>query len=421
MKKLSCIIGGLICISTCFSIHIETYTPILTAPQKATIQDSTQEPWVTIFIHGTLCIEKLLNMETLITLSRISIEGSRYQRLLYALRQEPYAYTAQAAQLPGLIPINIHKNPPTTSAELFAQLYKVMQEQYFPEEKTMEWLTFGWSGGMNHLERLMESKKLYKNLLQYLKEKKRQYPNLKLRLVTYSHGSNIALNLARLHLEKEEPLKINQLIMIATPVIAEMEDCIYSPIFSEIYSLYSRYDTASTLDIFSTRGFFPSRRFHKKRGEGFPPHFKQVELELKLTAKNYTKKPNNSNRTIEKSPGHLEMWLFGWPNLTIFCRRNFPLTPLPAALLAPAILAHLKKDPPPSADVVFCYKTDTGTAYTRKRFSQEKTHFQFIDPEFIGAMQSCAWNFWQNDMSPIEKNAINQKCQGILKTLLANR
>jgi hypothetical protein len=216
-------------------MHWETHSAIPMTKESTKQTALEKEPWVTIFIHGTMCVEKLLTIETLLTLLRRSIENSRYQRLLHALRQKPYSYTAQAAQLPGLRPINI-THTPSNSAELFTHLYKVVQERYFPDEITVEWLTFGWSGAMNHLERLWESQNLIDALTDYLEQKRKIFPNLKVRLVTYSHGSNIALNIAHLN---PGNLQIDQLIMLGTPVFAENEICIYSPIFKEIFSIYS--------------------------------------------------------------------------------------------------------------------------------------------------------------------------------------
>ncbi|HAU30287.1 TPA: hypothetical protein DCW54_01495 [Candidatus Dependentiae bacterium] len=421
MKKNAILhIVGLLAIAQSATIHHEAFSRLqanLQSPKS--IAALPQEPWVTIFIHGTLGVEKLMNFETILTLLKRSIDGTRYQRLMECLREHPYSYAAQAAQLPGLRPIEM-KNKEQNSAELFARLYDIIQKRYFPEQTAVEWLTFGWSGAINHLQRVQDAKELFEELSQYVKQKKETFPNLKVRLVTYSHGSNIALNLEywRDKSKEELPFQIDELIMLGTPVIVESEDYIYSPLFKNIYSIYSRHDMASILDLFSTRGTFPRRRFHKKHHESFPPNFKQVEIELTLTAKNNLHQPNNSNRTIEKSPGHLEMWIFGWPDVTIFCRRHFPLSPLPAALLAPAIVAHYRDCPSSEHDEVFCYKTDEGFAYTRKRFSTEKTYFDFIEPEFITSLQSYAWNFWHNRMSQTEKDAIQVRCNGILKGLL---
>ncbi len=403
------------------TLHKEASSKLnnLNTSKKELSTPQATEPWVTVFIHGTLGVERLMNFETIITLMKKSIEGSRYARLMEALREHPYSYAAQAAQLPGLRKIELDKKE-QNSAELFARLYEIMQNRYFPEQRNIEWLTFGWSGMINQLQRVQDAKILFDTLSQYIQTQKSKYPNLKVRLVTYSHGSNIALNLEhwRDKTTEELPFQIDELIMLGTPVIVENEHFIYSPLFKNIYSLYSRHDMASILDLFSTRGAFPRRRFHKKRNGSFPSNFKQIEIELTLTAKNCLQRPNNSNRTIEKSPGHLEMWIFGWPDVTIFCRRHFPLSPLPAAILAPAIIAHYRDHPTKEHDQVFCYKTDEGYAHTRQRFSTEKSYFDFIEPELLTSLQSYAWNFWHNHMCETEKDAIQIRCNGILKTLL---
>lgn len=428
VNSLTCIkiIGSLCLLGGSIALHKETIgsTNLLKCqtPECLKIIEQNEikadNPWVTIFIHGTLGLERLMNLETILTLLKRSIDGSRYQRLMEALRLHPYAYSAQAAQLPGLLPISITAEP-KNSVQLFAVLYEIMQNRYFPKQQNIELLTFGWSGAVNHLQRLHDAHELYQALNKYIVKKKKKYPNLKLRIISYSHGSNVVLNLEHWRQQSENPpeFSIDELILLGTPVIQETEQYIYSPLFKKIYSFYSRHDMASIVDLFSTRGMPPRRRFHKNK-TGFPSNFKQIEIELTLTAKNNLHQPNNSERTIEKSPGHLEMWLFGWPDITIFYRRHFPLTPLPAVLLLPAIIEHYQTQPTEEHDQVFCYKTDEGYAYTRRRFSREKKYFNFIEPSFITSLQSYAWNFWHNQIVQTEKDAIQIRCNGILKHLL---
>lgn len=107
---------------------------------------------------------------------------------------------------------------------------------------------FGWSGKLSFNERVKAAGDLYNDLSllhdQYV-EKYHQAP--KIRLITHSHGGNVALNLAQVK-KANCPFAINELILLACPVQHETMHCIADSLFERIYSFYSNADLIQVID-----------------------------------------------------------------------------------------------------------------------------------------------------------------------------
>lgn len=107
---------------------------------------------------------------------------------------------------------------------------------------------FGWSGKLSFKEREIAAQELYHELSilhnSYL-EKYRQAPTF--RLITHSHGGNVALNLARVK-GADCPFAIHELILLACPVQNETMHLIADALFEKIYSFYSKADLIQVID-----------------------------------------------------------------------------------------------------------------------------------------------------------------------------
>ncbi|MCZ6902934.1 MAG: hypothetical protein O7C58_01870, partial [Rickettsia endosymbiont of Ixodes persulcatus] len=102
--------------------------------------------------------------------------------------------------------------------------------------------------------------------------------------------------------------------------------------FIQIYNIYSRGDCIQKLDCFSPYRFFSRRRFKSCGRYNVPRKVKQIEVKIKTPGQ----RPSNLRRWHDRSPGHFELWNFGWPLDThSFYRTYFPLTPLPTGIFAP--------------------------------------------------------------------------------------
>lgn len=111
---------------------------------------------------------------------------------------------------------------------------------------------FGWSGKLCFATRLEAAKLLYQQLSQIVKNHQyscgeRPY----IRIITHSHGGNVALNLARV--KRDNSFVIDELILLACPVQTETKHLIHDPIFKRITALYSCLDMLQILD---PQGFY---------------------------------------------------------------------------------------------------------------------------------------------------------------------
>jgi ElaB/YqjD/DUF883 family membrane-anchored ribosome-binding protein len=144
---------------------------------------------------------------------------------------------------------------------------------------------FGWSGDLSFDARSAAATDLYKQLKELVathtnKDGKTPF----IRLITHSHGGNVALNLAKVN--DQDPTKklfIDEVILLACPVQHMTEKLIESPLFGKIYTLYS------TMDMFQVGD--PQKMYvnHAKKGDKglfsqrrFPDNKKLIQVELAL-------------------------------------------------------------------------------------------------------------------------------------------
>lgn len=125
---------------------------------------------------------------------------------------------------------------------------------------------FGWSGNLNFKARQEAAYDLYDQIVHITKDFKSHYGcEPYLRIITHSHGGNVALNLAKIH--KDERFTIDELILLACPVQQETEQYVHDPLFKEVFALYSSFDLLQVVDpqgIYDHHGNWPlfsGRRF----------------------------------------------------------------------------------------------------------------------------------------------------------------
>ena len=69
----------------------------------------------------------------------------------------------------------------------------------------------------------------------------------RIRLITHSHGGNVALFLSKIN-NKSEKIKIYELILLACPVQKKTSQLVKNQMFEKIYSLYSGMDILQVID-----------------------------------------------------------------------------------------------------------------------------------------------------------------------------
>lgn len=285
-----------------------------------------KQPIMTIFVHGI--IKPPWTFRDLIHIAQNNIETTRYKFASEYLRKSHEYFLTQPMQNLGLRKIDLTSKYPTCAAAAIASVYEKIEgnseDLYY---------TFGWSGFFNKCYREMEAKTFYDELLNELTSLKKINIFPKIRIVAFSHGGNVALNLAKHIPIINPPIEIDRLMLIGTPIQFETDHLILHPSFKKVYNFYSEGDIAQNADFLTTKYGTSSRTFKSRKDFILPDKFTQIQLRVTKIVKNCKGK---TIRTIIKDPNHLELWTFGWVHRIY--REKFPLNPLPMATLLPLII-----------------------------------------------------------------------------------
>lgn len=138
---------------------------------------------------------------------------------------------------------------------------------------------FGWTGALDFKERRHAAGILHQKLKALVAQYQKIYgTHPKIRIITHSHGGNVALNLARIH--DSNSFIIDELILLACPVQTKTEHFIESSIFKEVFAIYSSLDVIQVADpqgLYSQkekRPLFSRRRFEQT------PNVMQVKIKV---------------------------------------------------------------------------------------------------------------------------------------------
>lgn len=147
---------------------------------------------------------------------------------------------------------------------------------------------FCWSGKLSFTERYKAAELLYGQLSELIANYKKRYNHTPhVRIITHSHGGNIALNLARIKYSND--VFIDELIMLACPVQMETKHLIHDPLFKQVFALYSCLDFIQVLDpqwFHNTRTERRSWAFFSERC--FPTCDKLFQAKIKINKRAIT-------------------------------------------------------------------------------------------------------------------------------------
>lgn len=139
---------------------------------------------------------------------------------------------------------------------------------------------FGWSGKLNVKAREIASEQLY-NLLcvQVYEYREKHGVTPTIRIITHSHGGNVALKLPLFAQDNPDRFTVNELILLACPVQHETAPYIANPMFKKIYSFYSYTDLIQIIDPQRLHNFNKKNipLFSERR---FPEHKKLMQVQL---------------------------------------------------------------------------------------------------------------------------------------------
>jgi len=345
---------------------------------------SPEDVWVTVFVHGSFSLKPHLTLGNALNVIFDRIENSVYYRSTEINRRDKFFYKNQVMMGLGLEKIDIHHPNKEEASRIAAASYEKIS-QYVGNSPTDEYYAFGWSGLVSHKLRYLEAGILYQQLHDVVKNLKAQGKSPKVRVISYSHGGNLSIQLGAVHVTKtpSDQFTIDELYLNGTPVQIETDYLINSPVFKRVYNIYSKADCVQKLDFFSFKRFFSRRKFTRRRNFELPEKLTQIRLSIT----DYT--PKDINSTIpfpqdEKSlkqhftkctydPGHYELWFMGWTILSY--RKNFPFNPLPIVNFLPIIVKDLHSIPRISNDIivnVLPYK-DTIEIYNNEKVKDDNS------------------------------------------------
>lgn len=158
----------------------------------------------------------------------------------------------------------LHHISKLPKASLFVQDALLLQKGNSNLFDFEHYYTFGWSGKVNFDVRKKAGYDLFEavqSLLMKYADQYGHYPTV--RIITNSHGGNIALHMVE-HLPffKGEKIAL-ELIMLACPVQKVTETLINHSGITRSYVLYSTFDLIQKLDFYTYEGkrYFPARTF----------------------------------------------------------------------------------------------------------------------------------------------------------------
>jgi pimeloyl-ACP methyl ester carboxylesterase len=313
-----------------------------------------EQVWMTVFVHGIMSIKPHISLANFMRFMTDQVQNSVYSKTVELMRSDPIFLQNQAMQELGLRPIETTIKPGNASGAMATMFEAISQFAYAGQAPENHYYTFGWSGLLSSTQRLNDAKIFYQALVEEIERFRQKGIAVKVRLIGYSHGGNVVLNLAqaRHYFKQSPPVLIDEVVLLGTPIQRETDHLINDDMFKIIYQIYSCADRIQKLDFFSLNRFFSHRLFEPRKGFSLPNKLIQIRLSCTRNTRWYRSKPipkkymyrfgkkkirrGKSRYFRDVSPGHAELWFFGWTPSNY--RAHFPLNPLPAAALIPIII-----------------------------------------------------------------------------------
>lgn len=389
----------------------------------APISQSQNQPQVctheiTIFVHGIMGSKLALSFYHIVTLIKDKSADTVYAKTIDGIRTNPFFYQNQPIAQLGLKKLEIEDLAPGNAAGIAAYLYDAIDAMDNTEcpsilrgerdtkiqEKEVKMLsrhhyyTYGWSGLLSKQAREAEGEEFLATLQKLWNDLRARNITPKLRLIGFSHGGNLCIQLARAKqkMKKEPAIAVDELVLIGTPIIDETNAALSDPLFESIYNLYSPGDSVQKMEVFSGN-FFSGQKFEATHNAPLPTKLTQIEIKVqkdRVKKNRYTKKERNFGAT-DYSPGHMELWFFGWtPN---HYREDFPLYPLPTMVFTPTIINRVKtvssKD---QKNIVVTLHPESNT------MSIGSTSMPFLSPAVLDTLKQTALEYAPSEYSLAE-------------------
>ncbi len=327
----------------------------LSGINAAQSQQAKPTTWLTVFVHGIMSIKPHLSFSNFLRFMTDDIHQTVYSRTVELMREDSVFYLNQPMQQLGLVKLDPEKPSKENAANTLAMVFESMHALANRDEQLdNHYYTFGWTGLLSSNQRIADSEKLYAALCKEVEAYKARGIEPRIRVIGYSHGGNVCLNLVRAAQENpKNTLSVDEVILLGMPVQSETDYLINDPFFKRVYHIYSRGDRIQKLDFFSFDRFFSRRIFKERPDFQIPDKLMQIQIKCTRNVRYVSEKQErmmrgayNFNDPVviggkshylrDASPGHTELWFFGWTPANY--RENFPLYPLPIVALVPIIV-----------------------------------------------------------------------------------
>ncbi|MGD1997572.1 MAG: hypothetical protein PVJ92_01515 [Candidatus Dependentiae bacterium] len=442
-------------------------------PIKEVTAAEGKQPWMVIFMHGSF--GTMFGLMSFFKVMRDDVENTTYKKMSSHMRHDPFFHQLQPILAPGLHRFEPTFNPPAAEENKHhlavfpvSAAYKHLHEQMRSESEKHYFYTFGWSGLVSQQRRRREAVRFYNMLHQEYHRFLKQGITPKIRILVHSHGGNVALNMAgvshlmeaglnnipdaKTYADKDEresleelhkvlvqlpkkektkqlphqkkwdfmpprsPLRVDEMVLLGTPVQAETAHFFTYPFFKKIYHVYSAGDSIQGFDWVSTKRYNPEQRLPFTPTNTNPDN---TVVQVRLTMNKNKPVSENEGEVKEESPqpavegsvfsnvlgalfgakkgdgipdpGHKELWFMGWKGQGNEESAQRHIQPYPYVILWPLIQQLVDKHPDlHDVDVRLKFKEEKISLVCHPHGSTTKRHKVFLPRAEINALQEKA-------------------------------
>ncbi len=141
------------------------------------------------------------------------------------------------------------------------RISRVLESSNSTEFPRKQFYLFGWSGKLSYTARKEAASHLLSDLLALKKQAEANGTICSFKIITHSHGGNVALYLAEILKERgTQDIVIDELILLACPVQMQTEEYAHADIFKRVFSIHSHKDMLQVLDPQGIHTFLESLR-----------------------------------------------------------------------------------------------------------------------------------------------------------------
>lgn len=355
---------------------------------------------LTFFVHGIMSIRPHISFSNFMRFITDRVEDTLYADTVRCMRENDFFFKNQAMQEIGLHKIDPQRIEIGYASGLIARQFDLVEKLTDPYH-TYEnhYYTYGWYGLLSTRLRYYDSLPLYQGIAEEVAKYRAQGIEPEVRVIGYSHGGNVCLNLGAVRQNEpvDQSICIDELILLGVPIQCETDFLLSDPIFKRVYQIYSRGDRIQKLDFFSTKRFFSRRMFTSRSYFKLPKKLTQIQVRMTraVRGKNRTCLPcfnpndvpsvsGKSKRFRDASPGHIELWFYGWTPENY--RKNFILDPLPFMIFLPLILDQVEdtldraQTPKPEKPIIYDIRPEYDQVIIKNQKSWKNvTVMEFFD------------------------------------------